>query len=92
MPIGFAQNVSRRPLTACRYGTELMGDALALDNAIRDKTLDLTARIDESGPAVVPSVDLILTSPTRDLRKVLRESGDARGAFSEEDQMRFHKK
>jgi hypothetical protein len=67
-------------------------DADWLANAIRDKTLDLTARIDESGPAVVPSVDLILTSPTRDLRKVLRESGDARGAFSDEDQMRFHKK
>jgi hypothetical protein len=67
-------------------------DANWLANAIRDKTLDLTARIDENGPAVIPSVDLILTSPTRDLRKVLRESGDARVAFSDEDQMRFHKK
>jgi hypothetical protein len=67
-------------------------DADWLANAIRDKTLDLTARIDEKGPAVIPSVDVILTSPTRDLRNLLRESGDARGAFSDEDQMRFHKK
>jgi hypothetical protein len=67
-------------------------DADWLANAIRDKTLDLTARIDESGPAVVPSVDLILTSPTRDLRKLVRESGDAKDAFSDEDRMRFHKK
>ena len=67
-------------------------DADWLADAIRDKTLDLTARIDQNGPAVVPSVDLILTSPTRDLRKLLRESGDARGAFSDADQMRFHKK
>jgi hypothetical protein len=67
-------------------------DADWLANAIRDKTLDLPARIDEKGSAVVPSVDVILTSPTRDLRNLLRESGDARGAFSDEDQMRFHKK
>jgi hypothetical protein len=63
-----------------------------LASAIRDKTLDLPARIDQSGSAVVPSVDVILTSPTRDLRNLLRESGDAKGAFRDEDQMRFHKK
>jgi hypothetical protein len=67
-------------------------DAGWLANAIRDKTLDLSARIDEKGPAVVPSVDVILTSATPDLRNLLRESGDAKGAFSDEDQMRFHKK
>ena len=67
-------------------------DADWLANAIRDKTLDLPARIDEKGPAVVPSVDVILTSPTPNLRNLLRESGDAKGAFSDEDQMRFHKK
>jgi hypothetical protein len=67
-------------------------DADWLANAIKDKTLDLAARIDEKEPAVVPSLDVILTSPTRDLRNLLRESGDARGAFSDEDQMRFHKK
>ncbi len=38
------------------------------------------------------SVDVILTSPTRDLRNLLRESADAKGAFSDEDQMPFHKK
>ena len=67
-------------------------DADWLASAIRDKTLDLPARIDQRGSAVVPSVDVILTSPTRDLRNLLRESGDAKGAFSDEDQMRFHKK
>jgi hypothetical protein len=67
-------------------------DADWLANAIRDKTLDLPARIDEKGPAVVPSVDVILTSPTGDLRNLLRKSGDTRSAFSDEDQMRFHKK
>src|SRR5260370_14906715 len=36
-----------------------------LADAIRGKTLDLTARIDEK---VVPPVDVILTSPTPDLR------------------------
>jgi hypothetical protein len=64
-------------------------DADWLADAIRDKTLDLTARIDEK---VVPPVDVILTSPTRDLRTLLRKSGDAEGAFSDKDQMRFHKK
>jgi hypothetical protein len=64
-------------------------DADWLADAIRDKTLDLTARIDEK---VVPPVDVILTSPTRDLRNLLRESGDARGAFSDKDEMRFQKK
>ena len=67
-------------------------DADWLANAIRDKTLDLPARIDEKGSAVLPSVDVILTSPTRDLRNLLHESADAQGAFSDEDQMRFHKK
>ena len=67
-------------------------DADWLADAIRDKTLDLTARIDEKGPAVVPSVDVVLTSPTRDLRTLLRKCGDAEGAFSDKDQMRFHKK
>jgi hypothetical protein len=67
-------------------------DAERLANAIRDKTLDLPARIDEKWSGVVPSVDVILTSPTRDLRNVLRESGDVKGAFSDEDQMRFHRK
>ena len=64
-------------------------DADWLADAIRDKTLDLTARIDEK---VVPPVDVILTSPTQDLRNLLRKSGDAVGAFSDKDQMRFHKK
>ncbi len=67
-------------------------DADWLANAIRDKTLDLPARIDEEKAAVVPSVDVILTSPTQDLRNLLREAADAKGAFSDEDQMRFHKK
>jgi hypothetical protein len=67
-------------------------DAECLANAIRGKTLDLPARIDEKWSGVVPSVDVILTSPTRDLRNLLRESGDAKGAFSDENQMRFHKK
>ncbi len=67
-------------------------DADWLANAIRDKTLDLPARIDEKGSAVLPSVDVILTSPTRDLRNLLHESAEAKGAFSDEDQMRFHKK
>ncbi len=67
-------------------------DADWLANAIREKTLDLPARIDEKGSAVLPSVDVILTSPTRDLRNLLHESADAKGAFSDEDQMRFHKK
>src|ERR1700719_1075517 len=58
-------------------------DAECLANAIRDKTLDLPARIDEKWSGVVPSVDVILTSPTRDLRNLLRESGDAKGAFSD---------
>jgi len=60
-----------------------------LADAIRGKTLDLTARIDEK---VVPPVDVILTSPTPDLRNLLRKSGDTEGAFSDKDQMRFHKK
>jgi len=64
-------------------------DADWLADAIRDKTFDLTARIDEK---VVPPVDVILTSPTRDLRNLLRKSGDAEGAFSDKDQMRFRKK
>jgi hypothetical protein len=64
-------------------------DADWLADAIRDKTLDLIARIDEK---VVPPVDVILTSPTRDLRNLLRKSGDAEGAFSDKDQMRFRKR
>jgi hypothetical protein len=64
-------------------------DADWLADAIRDKTFDLTARIDEK---VVPPVDVILTSPTRDLRNLLRKSGDAEGAFSDKDQMRFRKR
>src|SRR6266704_9567 len=60
-------------------------DADWLANAIRDKTLDLPARIDDKGSTVLPST-------TRDLRNLLRESADAKGAFSDEDQMRFHKK
>ena len=64
-------------------------DADWLADAIRDKTFDLMARIDEK---VVPPVDVILTSPTRDLRNLLRKSGDAEGAFSDKDQMRFRKK
>jgi hypothetical protein len=64
-------------------------DADWLADAIRDKTFDLTARIDEK---VVPPVDVILTSPTRDLRNLLRKSGDAEGAFSDKDQIRFRKR
>jgi hypothetical protein len=67
-------------------------DADWLANAIRDKTLDLPARIDERGSDVLPSVDVILTSPTRDLRNLLHQSAETKGAFSDEDQMRFHKK
>jgi len=59
-----------------------------LADAIRGKTLDLTARIDEKLSRRLTSFSLLRPGPAQ----LLRKSGDAEGAFSDKDQMRFHQK
>ena len=79
------------PLTAAAQQNSITPlDPEWMATALREKSLKLEGRIQESG-GLLPTVAVTITSPTNDLREFLRQP-DVRIAFSESGRMSFHRK